>query len=46
MTSSKRRFPGWFYGEEEALNPVFLWIIGVGVVLVILILYFTLSYPP
>lgn len=45
MTSRKKRFSTWIYTQEDALNPVFLWVIGIGVVLVILILYFTLSYP-
>ena len=45
MSSRKKRFPSWIYTQEDALNPVFLWVTGVGVVLVILIIYFTTSYP-
>ena len=45
MNSKKRRFPRWMYTQEEALNPVFLWIIAVGLILIVILIYFLVSYP-
>jgi len=41
MAGRKKRFPSWLYTQEDALNPVFLWIMVAGVLLIILLLYWS-----